>query len=88
MVDMRISVFLRQIALAQQIRPAKSRQSQRLIQALSKIGADLNRVGNNINQLARAANTAGYDPEQIRLEATLDEIENTVWHVTEVIKEV
>ena len=82
----RISVFLRMVALAQQIRPAKSRQSQELIQTLSKLGADLNRVGNNINQLARAANIAGYEPEQIRFEDTLDQIEDTVWHITEAIK--
>ncbi|MFC3052289.1 plasmid mobilization protein [Kordiimonas pumila] len=87
MTGLRISVYLRQLALAQQIRPAKSRQSKELIQTLSKLGADLNRVGNNINQLAHAANMAGYDPERIFFEDALSELQGTVNQITDAIKE-
>jgi len=87
MVDLRVSVFLRQVALAQQIRPAKSRQSQQLIQTLGKLGADLNRVGNNINQLAHAANIENFPKEHELLEAkaTLDTV---LGQITAAIKEV
>jgi hypothetical protein len=72
MTDLPLSVFIRHVALAQQIRPAKSRQSQQLIQTLSKLGADLNRVGNNINQLAHAAHLEKFPEEAILLEAKAD----------------
>ena len=85
---LRISVFMRQVALAQQIRPAKSRQSQQLIQTLSKLGADLNRVGNNLNQLAHAANMAGYDPERILFEDIVGELQAALNQITEAIKEI
>ncbi len=86
MAGLHISVFLRQVALAQQIRPAKSRQSQKLIQTLSKLGADLNRVGNNINQLAHAANMEKFPKEHILLQAKAD-IGNVLSAITQAIKE-
>lgn len=87
LAGMKVSVFMRQVALAQQIRPAKSRQAQELITTLSKLGADLNRVGNNLNQLAHQANAAGYETERIRYEHTLAEIETTTQQIVETIKE-
>lgn len=86
MTGLRISVYLRQLALAQQIRPAKSRQSKELIQRLNKLGADLNRVGNNINQLAHAANMEKFPKEHVLLnaKAALDAV---LVDVTEAIKE-
>lgn len=88
MADLRVSVFLRNLALAQQIRPAKSRQSQELITTLSKLGAELNRVGNNINQLAHQANMAGYDPERIIYEGHAEELQAVLSNIVEAIKEV
>ena len=87
LAGMKISVFMRQVALAQQIRPAKSRQAQELITALSKLGVDLNRVGNNLNQLAHQANAAGYDPERIKYEQTLSDVEAATQQIVETIKE-
>ncbi|UTW58848.1 plasmid mobilization relaxosome protein MobC [Kordiimonas sp. SCSIO 12603] len=86
MADLRISVFLRKLALAQQIRPAKSRQSQELIQALSKLGADLNRVGNNINQLAHAANMEKFPKEHVLLDAKTA-LDGVLGEITTAIKE-
>lgn len=87
MADLRISVFLRKLALAQQIRPAKSRQSQELIQTLNKLGAEMNRVGNNINQLAHAANMEKFPKEHVLLDAkaSLDEV---LGEITTAIKEI
>lgn len=87
MADLRISIFLRKLALAQQIRPAKSRQSQELIQTLNKLGAELNRVGNNINQLAHAANIENFPKEDEILNAKA-ELDNVLGHITEAIKEI
>ena len=86
LAGMKVSVFIRQVALAQQIRPAKSRQAQELVQTLSKMGADLNRVGNNLNQLAHQANAAGYETERIHYEETLDEIKAVTANIIAVIK--
>ncbi len=87
MADLRISVFLRSLALAQQIRPAKSRQSKELIQTLNKLGADLNRVGNNINQLAHAANIENFPKEHMLLEAK-SELDTVLTEITTAIKEI
>ena len=87
MTGLRVSVFLRQLALAQQIRPAKSRQSQGLIQTLSKLGAELNRVGNNLNQLAHAANIENFPKEHVLLDAKA-ELDAVLSHITAAIKEI
>ena len=87
MTGLRMSVFLRQLALAQQIRPAKSRQSQELIQTLSKLGAELNRVGNNLNQLAHAANMENFPKEHVLLDAKA-ELDVVLGHITAAIKEI
>jgi len=87
MADLRISVFLRKLALAQQIRPAKSRQSQELIQTLSKLGVELNRVGNNVNQLAHAANLENFPKEHVLLDAKA-ELDNVLGYITAAIKEI
>lgn len=87
MADLRVSVFLRKLALAQQIRPAKSRQSQELILALSKLGTELNRVGNNINQLAHQANMDNFPTEEI-IENSKANLDTVLARIVEAIKEV
>ena len=52
----RISVLLRKLALAMEIRPKRSRQADNLVSELHRLGVNLNRVGNNLNQLAYHAN--------------------------------
>ncbi|UTW59524.1 plasmid mobilization relaxosome protein MobC [Kordiimonas sp. SCSIO 12603] len=88
LADLKVSVFLRHIALAQQIRPARSRQVKELVTVFSKLGADLNRVGNNLNQLAHQANAAGYDDKRIHYEHTLTEVKTAVGEIIEAIREV
>ena len=87
MADLRVSVFLRKLALAQQIRPAKSRQSQELITTLSKLGTELNRVGNNINQLAHQANMEHFPKEEIIHESKAN-LDAVLARIVEAIKEV
>ena len=84
----KVSVFLRKVALAQQIRPARSRQAQDLIAVLNTLGASLNRVGNNVNQLAHQANASGYDIERAKLEGTLDELHAALQGIIGAIKKV
>lgn len=89
LADLRVSVFLRKLALAQQIRPAKSRQAQELIATLNKLGADLNRTGNNLNQIAHQVNAAGFDPRKIdHLEDTLKNVKEAVQSIIVEIKKV
>ena len=89
LADLKVSVFLRMVALAQQIRPAKSRQAQELITRMSKLGADLNRTGNNLNQIAHQVNAAGFDPRKIDyLEDTLKDVNEAVQLIIEEIKKV
>ena len=89
LADLKVSVFLRMVALAQQIRPAKSRQAQELITSMSKLGADLNRTGNNLNQIAHQVNAAGFDPRKIDyLEDTLKDVNEAVQLIIEEIKKV
>lgn len=87
LVDLKLSVYLRMVALSQQIRPAKSRQAQELVQTLNKLGADLNRVGNNINQLAHAANIDNFPKEHALLDA-IAQLNKLLDQITLAIKEV
>lgn len=87
LTDLKLSVYLRMVALSQQIRPAKSRQAQELIQQLSKLGADLNRVGNNINQLAHAANIENFPKEHELLEVKAV-LKGVLAQITDTIKEI
>ena len=87
MADLRVSVFLRKLALAQQIRPAKSRQNQELITTLSKLGAELNRVGNNINQLAHQANMDNFPTEEI-IQNSKTNLDTVLDRIVKAIKEV
>ena len=82
------SEFLRKTALAQPIRPKRSRQSESLVRELNKLGADLNRVGNNINQLAKKANTQGTLTDDWGLEADLQALREAVALIVETIKKV
>lgn len=79
--------FMRKAVLAQRIRPKKHRQSQNLIYELSKVMAELNRVGNNLNQIAKAANL-GKGADQWGLEADLSELRGVVNQIAETIKKV
>ncbi|PCI43296.1 MAG: hypothetical protein COB49_12450 [Alphaproteobacteria bacterium] len=82
------SVFLRRLALAKEIRPKKARQAQNLVFELSKTMAELNRVGNNLNQLAYQANLKGYIQDVANLEAYLSELRLVVEEIGETIKRV
>lgn len=87
MADLRVSVFLRTLALAQQIRPAKSRQSQELINTLSKLGTELNRVGNNINQLAHQANMDNFPKAEV-IQNSKTDLDTVLAQIVKAIKEV
>lgn len=87
LVDMKVSVYLRMVALSQQIRPAKSRQAQELVQTLGRLGADLNRVGNNINQLAHAANIENFPKEHVLLDARAA-LDTVLHQITLAIKDI
>jgi hypothetical protein len=62
-VGLPFATFVRKVALAQQIRPARSKSSQELISTLNKLGGELNKVGSNLNQLAREANSGDFPAE-------------------------
>ena len=87
LAGLKVSIFMRQVALAQQIRPARSRQAQELVKTLSLLGADLNRVGNNINQLAYQANIENFPKEQELVEAKA-ELDAVVRQIVDAIKEI
>ena len=82
-----VSVMVRKIALAQQIRPARSRASQELISTLNKLGGELNKVGSNLNQLARQADSDEY-PDKGSILHVLSSVRNTVDQIVLAIKKV
>lgn len=82
------SEFLRSIALGQAIRPKRARHAQDLIHELHTLGTKLNRVGNNVNQIAKNAHRAGYTPDAWGLEADLEALRALVVSIVEAIKKV
>ena len=86
LANLKVSVFLRKVALAQQIRPARSRQTQELVVTLGKLGTELNRVGNNLNQLAHQANMENFPKEEALLESKA-ELDAVVASIAQAIKE-
>lgn len=81
------SVLLRKLALAQQIRPARSRSSQELITTLNKLGGELNKVGSNLNQLVKEANS-GRRPDETSILHVLDDVKAGVEVIVLAIKRV
>lgn len=71
-----MSAFLRRSALGQRVRARSGHVRRDAVYQLSKIG-------NNLNQLARAANTAGQVRAAERLEAVLEELREALEELVE-----
>lgn len=82
-----VSVFIRQTALAQQFRQRKSRQAQELTVALNRLAGQVNKIGNNLNQLARQANGGDF-PVRHSVEHVLVAIRRTADEIISTIKRV
>lgn len=85
---MLISVFLRDAALAREIRPARALHAQELVRELHRLGVDLNRIGNNLNQLARHANTYGSESSVAGINQNLNNLEMVIAAIVDAIKKV
>ncbi len=86
--DLSFQAFMRMAVLAQKIRPKRHQQSQNLVFALSKLMAELGRVGGNINQLAKQANLRGYAQDTWGLEEDRAELKRLLEAIGETIKKV
>lgn len=71
-----VSAFLRRAALGKRVRSRSGQVRRDAVYQLSKIG-------NNLNQLARAANTAGQVRAMERLEAVLEELREALEELVE-----
>lgn len=71
-----MSAFLRRAALGKRVRSRSGQVRRDAVYQLSKIG-------NNLNQLARAANTAGQVRAMERLEAVLEELREALEELVE-----
>lgn len=62
------SVFLRRLIMEKEVRPSREKEINKLI-------AEINKIGSNVNQVARAANTGQLTKEQAqKLDFMLAEI--------------
>ena len=59
LAEMRISDFMRVLALTEEVKPRKTKLEGSFL-------VELNRIGNNVNQLAHAANIGRNDPALIQ----------------------
>lgn len=71
-----VSAFLRRAAVGKRVRSRSGQVRRDAVYQLSKIG-------NNLNQLARAANTAGQVRAMERLEAVLEELREALEELVE-----
>jgi len=80
--------FMRKTVLAQKVKAKRHQQAQNLVFELSKVMMELNRVGNNVNQIAKSAHVSGYAQDAWGLEADLAELRCVVAEIAETIKKV
>lgn len=80
-----VAAYLRELGLAGHGVPGRSERWAALAE-LSRLGAELRRVGNNVNQLAHEAN-AGRFPTAERLDSALTDLRQLGEAVTKMIEE-